>query len=176
MSRLSIPIDALSSRLNLGSRFEGVRNTSLSTRFANLKPVSEFFDVKRISKPQNFGEVQSRMNYNLGYFSSNYAVLFVMLAIYSLLTNPVLLFVIILVAGGMYGIGKLQGSDLDVGFARATSSQLYTALFVIAVPLGLWASPITTVLWLIGASAVTILGHATFMDKPIESAFSEEAV
>ncbi|KAK7522194.1 PRA1 family protein-domain-containing protein [Phyllosticta citricarpa] len=176
MSRLSIPIEALSSRLNLGSRFEGVRNTSLSTRFANLKPVSEFFDVKRISKPQNFGEVQSRMNYNLGYFSSNYAVLFVMLAIYSLLTNPVLLFVIILVAGGMYGIGKLQGQDLDVGFARATSSQLYTALFVIAVPLGLWASPITTVLWLIGASAVTILGHATFMDKPIESAFSEEAV
>lgn len=176
MSRLSIPIDALSSRLNLGSRFEGVRNTSLSTRFANLKPVGEFFDVKRISKPQNFSEVQSRMNYNLGYFSSNYAVLFVMLAIYSLLTNPVLLFVIILVAGGMYGIGKLQGQDLDVGFARATSSQLYTALFVIAVPLGLWASPITTVLWLIGASAVTILGHATFMDKPIESAFSEEAV
>ncbi|KAK7542209.1 PRA1 family protein-domain-containing protein [Phyllosticta citribraziliensis] len=176
MSRLSIPIDALSSRLNLGSRFEGVRNTSLSTRFANLKPVGEFFDVKRISKPANFSEVQSRMNYNLGYFSSNYAVLFVMLAIYSLLTNPVLLFVIILVAGGMYGIGKLGGQDLDVGFARATSSQLYTALFVIAVPLGLWASPITTVLWLIGASAVTILGHATFMDKPIESAFSEEAV
>lgn len=116
------------------------------------------------------------MNYNLGYFSSNYAVLFVMLAFYSLLTNLLLLFVILLVVGGMYGIGKLQGNDLDLGFARATSSQLYTGLFCVAVPLGLWASPISTVLWLVGASAVTILGHASFMDKPIESAFSEEAV
>jgi hypothetical protein len=42
--------------------------------------------------------------------------------------------------------------------------------------LGLFASPISTVLWLIGASGVTILGHASFMDKPIENAFSEEAV
>ncbi|EKG14923.1 Prenylated rab acceptor PRA1 [Macrophomina phaseolina MS6] len=176
MARINIPIDALTSRLQLGSRFEGMRNTSLSTRFANLRPVGEFFDLKRLSKPQNFGEVQSRMNYNLGYFSSNYAVLFVMLAFYSLLTNLLLLFVIMLVVGGMYGIGKLQGSDLELGFARATTSQLYTGLFCVAVPLGLWASPISTVLWLIGASAVTILGHASFMDKPIESAFSEEAV
>ncbi|KAF2090769.1 prenylated rab acceptor 1 [Saccharata proteae CBS 121410] len=176
MARINIPIDALTSRLNLGGRFEGMRAQSLTTRFANLKPVSEFFDIKRVSKPQNFGEVQSRVNYNLSYFSSNYAVMFVILALYSLLTNLTLLFVIVLVVGGMWGIGKLGGQDLDVGFARATTSQLYTCLFVVAVPLGLWASPITTVLWLIGASAVSILGHATLMDKPIESAFSEEAV
>jgi len=176
MSRISIPIDALTSRFNLSSRFDGVRSQSLTSRFANLRPVGEFLDVKRLSKPASFGEVQSRVNYNLSYFSSNYAVVFVMLSIYSLLTNLLLLFVILLVVGGMYGIGKLQGADLDVGFARATTSQLYTGLLVIAVPLGIWASPFATMLWLVGASAVTILGHASFMDKPIESAFSEEAV
>jgi hypothetical protein len=42
--------------------------------------------------------------------------------------------------------------------------------------LGFIASPFSTVLWLIGASGFTILGHASFMDKPIENAFSEEAV
>jgi hypothetical protein len=99
-----------------------------------------------------------------------------MLSIYSLLTNLRLLFVIILVVGGIWGIGMLKGQDLDLGFLRASPSQLYTGLLVIAVPLTLIASPITTVLWLVGASAVTIFGHATFMDKPIESAFSEEAV
>lgn len=99
-----------------------------------------------------------------------------MLSIYSLLTNLLLLFVILLVVGGMFGISKLQGADLDVGFARATSSQLYTGLLVIAVPLGIWASPITTVLWLVGASAVSILGHASLMDRPMEANFSEEAV
>lgn len=93
-----------------------------------------------------------------------------------MLTNLVLLFDIILVVGGMWGIGKLEGRDLDVGFIKATSSQLYTALLIVAVPLGLWASPITTILWLIGASGVSILGHASFMDKPIDEAFSGEAV
>lgn len=176
MARIQIPLDALTSRLNMGDRFQSIRAQSLGSRFANLKPISEFLDLKRLSKPANFGEVQTRVNYNLGYFSSNYAVVFVMLSIYSLLTNLLLLFVIILVVGGMYGIGKLEGRDLDIGVARATSSQLYTGLLIVAVPLGIWASPITTVLWLIGATGVSILGHASFMDRPIDQAFSEEAV
>jgi hypothetical protein len=176
MSGLRIPIDVLTSRLNFSGRFEGLRNQSVSSRFANLRPVSEFFDIKRVSKPANFGEVQSRVNYNLGYFSSNYAVVFTMLSIYSLITNTTLLFVIVLVVGGMYGIGKLQGNDLEIGSRRITTSQLYTTLLCIAVPLTFFASLLTTFLWLIGASGVTILGHASFMDKPIESAFSEEAV
>jgi hypothetical protein len=99
-----------------------------------------------------------------------------MLSIYSLLNNLLMLFVICLVIGGMYGIGKLEGNDLEIAGYRATTSQLYTALFIIAVPLGLFSSPFSTVLWLIGASGVTILGHAAFLDKPIETAFSEEAV
>ncbi|KAL3417833.1 Prenylated Rab acceptor 1 [Phlyctema vagabunda] len=148
MSRINIPLDVLTSRLNLSDKFAGVRSQSLSSRFANLKPISEFLDFKRISKPENFSEVQSRVNYNLGHFSSNYAVVFVMLSIYSLLTNPVLLFDIVFVVGGMWGIGKLGGRDLDIGVLKATSSQLYTGLLVIAVPLGLFASPIYTLLWL----------------------------
>jgi hypothetical protein len=176
MSRIQIPLDMLTSRLNLGDRFSGMRSTSLSTRFANLKPISEFLDLKRLSKPANFSEIQSRVNYNLGHFSSNYAVVFLMLSIYSLLTNMLLLFVIVLVVGGMWGIGKLDGQDLHVGTFRATSSQLYTGLLVVAVPLGIFASPISTILWLIGASGVSILGHASMMDKPIDEAFSGEAV
>ncbi|KAI9039083.1 putative COPII vesicles protein Yip3 [Aspergillus affinis] len=150
MSSLKIPIDAITSRF--GDRFNSVRSQSIGTRFANLRPVSEFLDLKRLSKPANFGEVQGRVNYNLSYFSSNYAVVFVMLSIYSLLTNPVLLFVIILVTGGLYGIGKLEGRDLELGIARFNTSQLYTGLLIVAVPLGIWASPISTVLWLIGAT------------------------
>ena len=176
MARISIPMDAITSRLGLQNRFESLQSTSLSNRWANLKPFSEFLDIKRLSKPQDFGDVQSRVNYNLSYFSSNYIVVFLMLSIYSLLTNLLLLFVIVLVVGGLWGIGKLQGRDLDVGFARATPSQLYTGLLILAVPLGFWASPISTVLWLIGATGVSIIGHASFMDRGIEASFSEEAV
>jgi hypothetical protein len=171
---ISIPIDAITSRF--GDRFNSLRNTSLSSRFANLRPVSEFLDIKRVSKPANFGEAQSRVNYNLSYFSSNYAVVFVMLSIYSLLTNLVLLFDMIFVSVGLYGINMLQGRDLDLGFSRFTTSQLYTGLLIVGVPVGIWASPFTTALWLIGATGVTVFGHAALLDKPIENAFSEEAV
>lgn len=169
-----IPLDLITSRFS--DRFNSVRSQSFGSRLANLRPISEFLDVKRVSKPANFAEVQSRLNYNLSYFASNYIVVFCMLSIYSLLTNWLLLFVIILVTGGLYGIGKLEGRDLDIGIFRATSSQLYTALLIVAVPLGLWASPFATVLWLIGATGVTVLGHAALMEKPIEDAFSQEAV
>ncbi|KAG9661227.1 prenylated rab acceptor PRA1, partial [Aureobasidium melanogenum] len=173
---INLPLDAITSRLNLQGRFDNVRSQSVSSRFANLKPLSEFFNFKQISKPQNFGEVQNRVNYNLGYFSSNYAVLFVMLSIYTLITNWLLTFVILLVVGGMYGIGKLEGRDIEIGTFRATTSQLYTGLLIIAVPLAIFSNPFGSALWLIGASGVSIIGHAAFMEKPIESAFSEEAV
>ena len=176
MARINIPLEALTSRLNLGSRFDSVRSQSLSTRFSNLKPLGEFFDVKRLSKPANFGEIQSRVNYNLSYFQSNYFALATMLAIYSLLTNLKLLFDMIFMGVGLFFIRRLGGQDLHLGFTTLTTSQLYTILFVIGIPVFIWASPIATALWLVGAIGVTVLGHASFMDKPIEQAFSEEAV
>ncbi|KAK0734374.1 PRA1 family protein-domain-containing protein [Lasiosphaeria miniovina] len=176
MSRIQIPIDMLTSRLNLGDRFASMRSGSLASRFTNLRPISEFFDFKRVSKPANFAEAQSRVNYNLGHFSSNYAVVFVMLFLYSILSNKALLFDIVFVTLSMFLIGKLDGRDLEIGSQRLTTSQLYTGMCIIAVPVALYASPIGTMLWLIGASGVTILGHAAFMDKPIDEAFSGEAV
>lgn len=176
MARIQIPLDAITSRINFGERFQGLRSGPLTGRFSNLRPVSEFFDFKRLSKPANFSEMQSRVNYNLSHFSSNYAVVFMMLSIYALLSNWLLLFDIIFVVAGMFLIGRLDGNDLEIGTFRATTSQLYTGLVVISVPLGLIASPFSTLLWLIGASGVTILGHAALLDKPIDEAFSGEAV
>jgi hypothetical protein len=176
MSRIQIPIDAITSRINFGDRFSGFTSGPLSGRFSNLRPVGEFLDFKRLNKPANFAEVQSRVNYNLSHYSTNYAVVFAMLSIYALVSNPLLLFDIILVIAGMYLIGLLDGRDLQIGTFHATSSQLYTGLLIITVPLGLIASPISTLLWLIGASGVAVLGHASFMDKPIDEAFSGEAV
>ncbi|RYP21627.1 hypothetical protein DL765_002088 [Monosporascus sp. GIB2] len=175
MARIQIPIDVLTSRLNIADRFSGFRNTSISSRFANMRPVGEFLDFKRLSKPENFAEVQSRVNYNLGTFSSNYALVFVLLSVYALITNPLLLFDIILLVGGLWLLGRLNGQDLTIGTFHATSSQLYTGLLVTCGLLFLIASPFSTVLWLIGASGVVILGHAAFMDKPIDEAFSGEA-
>lgn len=176
MSRINIPIDVLTSRLNLSERFEGVRNMSIAQRFSNLKPISEFMDFKRLSKPRDFGDVQTRVNYNLGYFSSNYAVVFVMFSIYALLTNKWLMFDIVFVSASMWIVGRLGGRDLEIGNFRATTSQLYTGIACVSIPIAIFSGPIGTFLWLVGASGVTILGHAALLDRPIENAFSEEAV
>lgn len=76
--------------------------------------------------------------------------------------------------GGIFGISKLNGEDLVLPFARLSTSQLYTGLMIIAVPLGFLASPISTMMWLIGASCVTVFSHASFMEKPIETVFEEQ--
>uniref|UniRef100_A0A060T246 PRA1 family protein n=1 Tax=Blastobotrys adeninivorans TaxID=409370 RepID=A0A060T246_BLAAD len=159
-----------------GISLDNIRNApgSIRGRLANFRSLGDFFDYKRFSKPAGVGEAQSRINFNLGYFSTNYAIIFLLLSIYSLVTNLRLLFLVVFVVLGMTGISYLGGEDLNLGFTRVTSSSLYTYLIVVALILGIFASPLSTLLWLIGASGVCILGHAAFMDKPIESAFAEQ--
>ncbi|EPS35845.1 hypothetical protein H072_10724 [Dactylellina haptotyla CBS 200.50] len=174
MSSLRIPYTLVTDRLSSGmARFQ---NTSLSARYSSLRPVSEFFDFRRMSRPANMGEAQTRIGFNLGHFSSNYLLVFMLLAIYAVITNLPLLFLIIMIIGGVYGIGKLEGRDLQVGNFRATTSQLWGTLGVVGFVLAIMSAPFETVFWLVGASALTILGHASFLDRPIENAFNEETV
>ncbi|OBA26872.1 hypothetical protein HANVADRAFT_52662 [Hanseniaspora valbyensis NRRL Y-1626] len=154
---------------------ENIKNEvlNLQSKIKQIKPPQEFFDVRRISKPLNFSEIQTRVAYNLKYFQSNYTLIVGGLFIYTLLTNLLLLFVIVFSFVGIMGINRLQGQDLITPFGSFKTSQLYSGLLLIAVPLGFLASPISTIMWLIGASAVTVLGHASLMEKPIETIFEE---
>jgi len=173
---LNIPIEMITSRLNFGAVSDSLRNQSFGTRFANLRPVSEFFDLKRVSRPANFGEVQSRINYNLSYFSSNYLVVGLMLFVYSLISNWLLMFDLVFVTCGLYIIKKLDGRDLELGFTRLNTAQLYTGLLIIGVPVLIVSGIFHSVFWWIVAVSACTFGHASFMDKPIDAAFSEEAV
>lgn len=62
---------------------------------------------------------------------------------------------------------------IQVGENTVTQKSLYTGLFVIGIPLLWFASPFSTVFWLIGASSVLILGHATLMEPGIESEYAQ---
>ena len=58
------------------------------------------------------------------------------------------------------------------GEHTVTQKHLYTALFVIGLPL-LWiSSPIGTFFWLVGASGVLILGHACLLEPGVESDYA----
>lgn len=148
----------------------------LQSKLSSVRPPQEFFNFKNFSKPQNFAELQSRVSYNVKYYQSNYALIVGALSVYSLLTNLLLLFVLVLVVAGVAGISRLRGEDWVTPLGTLKVTQLYTALLCVTIPLGFMASPFTTILWLVGASSVTVIGHAAFMEKPIQVVFEEETV
>ncbi|KAL7664029.1 hypothetical protein ABC855_g2861 [[Candida] zeylanoides] len=172
---MSFPYSALA-QIPQSMNLDSMRSNlgSLQNSLSKIRPPQEFFDFRRISKPANFGEVQNRVGYNLGYFSANYAAIVALLSVYALVTNTLLLFVIFLVGGGLFGISKLGGEDLVLPVGRFNTSQLYTGLLIVAVPLCIFASPISTMMWLIGSSGVSVFSHASLMEKPIETVFEEE--
>ena len=61
---------------------------------------------------------------------------------------------------------------MQVGEHVVTQKSLYTGLFVIGIPLLLYASPLGVFFWLVGASAFVILGHATLIEPGIESEYA----
>lgn len=171
---MSVVSNALPSSLSLDNL--RAESSSLRGRMANVRGPRQFFDANRLSRPQGWGDAQARIAFNLGFFSSNYLLILLMLSLYSLLTNPLLLFVLFLAFGGFVTIGALGGGDLHTPFGTITSQSLYIGLGVIVVPLFIIASPLATLFWLIGAAGVTILGHAALLEKPLESEFAADQV
>ncbi|KAJ3969057.1 prenylated rab acceptor PRA1 [Lentinula raphanica] len=140
------------------------------TRLAALRPPTEFFDYQRISRPSDFNQATQRITYNTRYFSGNYVLIIALLAVYAL--NPLLLIALGFLVGGFIAINKFGPEPMQMGEHTVTQKHLYTGLFVIGIPLLFFASPVMTFFWLVGASGVLILGHASFIEPGIESEYA----
>ncbi|KAH8119080.1 ER to Golgi transport-related protein [Phellopilus nigrolimitatus] len=142
------------------------------TRLSALRPPTEFFDHHRLSRPVDMSQVTSRITYNTRYFSGNYGVIFAVLAVYALITNPLLLISLGFLIGGFTVINRFATEPIQLGQHTITQKTLYIGLFVIGLPVLLWSSPLGTFFWLVGASSFVILFHACFMEPGIESEYS----
>lgn len=138
-------------------------------KFAGARPIQEFLDFRRISRPESFGALQSRIFFNLSRFSVNYLCIIGILSVYALLTNWLLLLVVAIAAAGLLLISRLEGRNFQMGPIDIPSNNLYIGLLVITVPLAFVASPLSTIFWIIGASFVSIGLHASFLDRPVQS-------
>ncbi|KAF0521907.1 prenylated rab acceptor PRA1 [Gigaspora margarita] len=154
----SLPISE--ERLTLLNRFK-------SERLGNIRPMSEFFDRSRISKPNGMGDVAQRLSYNLTYYQSNYIVIVIGI------TNLWLVLTILFLLGGLNYIRKLPPNEPLVIFERSISQkQLYIGLFSVSIPL-LWISSAgSTIFWIIGASATLVIGHAALLEPGVEGGFA----
>ncbi|UZJ56439.1 hypothetical protein CBS101457_005759 [Exobasidium rhododendri] len=147
----------------------GFRQEKLST----LRPLSEFFDHQRISRPADLNEATQRITYNTRHFSGNYVIIIFLLTVYGLLTSPLLLVAVAFLVGGFALINRFAPEPTtQIGTYTITQRGLYTGLFCIGLPMLWWASPVALIFWLVGSSAVLVLGHASFIEPPVSSEYS----
>ncbi|RUS23801.1 hypothetical protein BC938DRAFT_474600, partial [Jimgerdemannia flammicorona] len=123
-------------------------------RLSQLRPLGDFFDKNRISRPTSAQQISQRLR----------------------ITNLFLLITIIFVVGGLQFISKQGSEPLVFGGTIITSAQMYAGLIGLSIPL-LWISSAgSTVFWIIGAAAVIIGGHAAFLEPSIEGDFTSGSV
>ncbi|WFC95616.1 Prenylated Rab acceptor 1 [Malassezia brasiliensis] len=154
--------------LQVRDRFKDFRETRLST----VRPLNEFVDYHRISRPRDTNEAVQRLTYNTRHFSGNYAVVIVLLAVYGLIMAPLLIVAVGILVGGFAAINRFAPEPMQVGNHVVTQKGLYTALFVVGIVLLWFANPFSFVFWLVGSSAILILGHAAFIEPPVSSEYA----
>ncbi|KAJ3413295.1 hypothetical protein HDV05_008212 [Chytridiales sp. JEL 0842] len=146
-----------------------------AARIRKLKPLSEFFDRNRFSKPANTAMFSARLTANLSYFQSNY-LLFALLAVtYSLITNLWLLFVVVFVGVGYRIVSAVPPNEplsLFGGKVVMSQSQAWVALGCTSFLLLWFTAAGSAILWIVSVTATLIILHAGFMDTPIETDFA----
>ena len=68
---------------------------------------------------------------------------------------------------------RKQLTPIAVGEHVITQKSLYTILFVIGIPLLWWAEPFSTLFYIVGASLVLIISHASLIEPGVESEYAE---
>lgn len=128
----------LSTMMSLPQTLKGIFTKE---RLSSLRPIGEFFDYQRISRPQDLNEATQRITYNTRHFSANYLVLIGLLAVYGLLTSPLLLVAIAFLVGSFAAVNRFAPEPLQVGEHVVTQKSLYTGVVVVGVILLWFASP-----------------------------------
>ncbi|WWC72558.1 uncharacterized protein I206_106520 [Kwoniella pini CBS 10737] len=141
------------------------------TRLSSLRHPGEFFDYQRVSRPKDMQEYLKRASYNVRYFSANYAIVVALLAVYSLISNPLLLVALGFLIGGFLSINRFVPEPIEFNGKVITPQNLYIGLFVIGIPLLWLAAPISTFFWLVGSSGCIVGSHAGLLEPGVESEY-----
>ncbi|RKO93027.1 prenylated rab acceptor PRA1, partial [Blyttiomyces helicus] len=148
------------------------------SRLAGLKPVSDFFDRTRMSRPSSINVFSTRLAFNLHHFQNNYILFVAVMTFYLLFTNLWLLATIIFLLIGFKFISALPANEPATlpGGIVVTSSQLWPIYGFTSLLLLWFTSAGGAIFWLASVCVVLILIHAGIMEPPVEADFAEEQV
>ncbi|WFD36557.1 RNA-directed DNA polymerase [Malassezia cuniculi] len=156
------------SSLTVPERFRSLRET----RLASVRPMSEFLDYHRVSRPRDTNEAIQRITYNTRHFATNYTIVILVLSVYGLVTAPLLLVAMGVLFGGFVAINRFAPEPMQVGEHVITQKGLYAALLVVGLVLLWFAQPFALIFWIVSSSALLILFHAAFIEPPVSSEYA----
>nr|XP_054760300.1 prenylated Rab acceptor protein 1-like [Lytechinus pictus] len=135
----------------------------ISRRRQTIQPWSQFISTSRFTKPTSVTVAGTRVVKNIEHFQSNYLFVFIILAIYCIMTSPMLIIFLGGIFGAFYWINvKNQSKRLKIGSYELTLVQQYGAVAVLSIPLFFLAGAGSAVFWVLGASFFFIMLHAVF--------------
>ncbi|XP_788641.3 prenylated Rab acceptor protein 1 [Strongylocentrotus purpuratus] len=128
-----------------------------------VQPWSTFVSTSRFTKPTSVAVAGTRVVKNIEHFQSNYLFVFIILAIYCIMTSPMLIIFLGALFGAFYWINvKNQSRKLKIGSYELTLIQQYGAVAMLSIPLFFLAGAGSAVFWVLGASFFFVMLHAVF--------------
>jgi len=149
-----------------GNRLKDMFVAWKDERLKSVKAWSQFTDKTKFGPPKPT-EVVVRLKSNLTYFQSNYIILFFVLAIYCVITNPFFLFSIAITALLYLYLFKWRVEPIVIAGYTATDRAKLMGLGAVSLFLFWYASGTNVIFWLIGATAVVVFIHA-LLYTPVE--------
>ncbi|XP_071958064.1 prenylated Rab acceptor protein 1-like [Antedon mediterranea] len=150
----------------------GVREWVQSRR-DTIQPWPKFLNFNKFGKPKDGKDLVKRVVHNITLYQSNYLFVFIGLAIYCLLTTPLLVVALGVLFAAWYLVhSKLGGKKIKVMGHELTMAQQYGLLSTMSLPLFFLAGGTSAIFWVLGASFSFIMLHASLL--AIEVAEDEE--
>ncbi|KAL7677829.1 hypothetical protein ACOME3_004062 [Neoechinorhynchus agilis] len=145
----------------------------------SVRPWLEFLNTSRISLPKTPRRAIRRVLSNVEYFQSNYFIIFVVLGIYSIVTSPLILLVVIIMLLGFYMVNTKSSSQspLTLFGRQVPVFYQYVAVVAFSLPLFFLAKATSVIFWILGASIGIVLVHsALYTPSQQEDSFVQAEV
>lgn len=149
-----------------GNRLKDLFVAWKDERLKSVKSWAQFSDKTKFGPPKPT-EIIVRLKSNVAYFLSNYIVLFFVLALYCIITNPFFLFSIAISVLLYFYVFKWRVEPIVIAGHTATDRVKLGIVAAVSLFLFWYASVGNTIFWLIGATGVVVFFHA-LLYTPVE--------
>jgi len=138
-----------------------------------FRPISEFCAPSKFQKPETKGTVITRLHTNLGYFFTNYVVLFFILMGFTIITSPLLFFSSLAIGYGWYWANSQEQLKLGPVTLEGNTKFVSLSLLTFCITVLIAGS---SIIWVLALTAGGSACHAVCHKGPAAIANVEETL